>query len=88
MALAFGRYKMTNLTLTIVEVFISLVIESVILSGVFSYLSNKQSEKQEQHLKDELQVIEEQNKFIYEQLQTEIRLAKADMISEIKECLK
>jgi hypothetical protein len=35
-----------------------------------------------------MQKIEDQNKFDFEQLQNEIRLAKSEIISEIKEVIK
>lgn len=76
---------MNNITLTLIELFISLIVESVILSGVFMFISNKASEKQQQFLQSEITNIEKQNKFDFEQLQTEIRTAAAQCISEVKE---
>src|SRR3954467_8191443 len=78
---------MTNqIMLSIVEIFISLVIESTILSGVFSYLANKANEKQEMQLKEEMHRIEEQNKLIFEQLQQQITHSTDHLFNTIKEC--
>lgn len=74
-----------NLVLTIVELVISLIIEGVILAMVFQWISNKSNEQQQQHLQHEMENLEKQNKFDFEQLQTEIRNAKTDIISQIKE---
>jgi cell division protein FtsB len=74
-----------NLILTIIELFISIVIEGIILSMVFNYIANRQSEKQEQKLQKEMNNIETQNKFIFTQLTESIQQAKQEIISEIKE---
>lgn len=76
---------MNQITLTVMEVFISLVVESTILAGIFSYLSNRANEKQEQKLRDELTKIEQQNKLIYQELTKQIQLSRNDIIAEIKE---
>jgi adenine-specific DNA methylase len=77
-----------NIVLTIVELTISLFIEGIILSMIFNWIANKETEKQQQHLQKEMSNIEIQNKFIYEQLQKEIRDSKTDLISQIKESAK
>ena len=74
-----------DLFLSIIELIISLLVESVIISMIFQFISNKSLEKQAQHLENELANIEKQNKFDFEQLQTEIRQARTDIISQIKE---
>jgi adenine-specific DNA methylase len=74
-----------NLVLTIVELVISLIIEGIILSMVFNWIANKETQKHEQNLKAEMNNIETQNKFIYEQLQKEILQAKTEVISQVKE---
>lgn len=74
-----------NIILTIIEFVASVVVEGIILSFVFMWISNQSSEKNQQHLQSEMSNIETQNKFIYEQLQSEIRLAKQEIINEIKE---
>lgn len=77
-----------NLMLTVVEMVVSLIVEGVILGLIFQGIANKSEEKMQQNLKTEMSVIEQQNKFDFEQLQTEIRNAKADIINEIKEATK
>jgi uncharacterized membrane-anchored protein YhcB (DUF1043 family) len=74
-----------NIILTIIEFGASLIIEGIILSMIFNWIANKSTEKQQQNLQKEMSNIETQNKFIYEQLQQEIREAKTEMISQIKE---
>lgn len=74
-----------NIILTIVEFISSVIVEGIILSFIFMWISNNSSEKQQTHLKTEMNNIETQNKFIYEQIQKEIREAKAEIISQIKE---
>jgi hypothetical protein len=74
-----------NIILTIIEFIASLIVEGIILSMVFNFISTKETDKQQKSLQKEMSNIEIQNKFIYEQLQTEIRDAKSEMISQIKE---
>lgn len=74
-----------QILLTIIEIFISLVIEGVILSMIFNNISNKSSEKQNQQLKSEMNNIETQNKFQYEQMLNVVQTAKTEIISQIKE---
>jgi hypothetical protein len=52
---------------------------------MFTWVSNKTSDKMAQKLNDELKVVEDQNKTDFTQLQGEIRLAKSEIISQIKE---
>jgi hypothetical protein len=74
-----------NIILTIVEFGASLIIEGIILSMIFNWISNKSTEKTQENLQREITNIEKQNKFDFVQLQNEIRDAKNDIISEIKE---
>ena len=74
-----------NIMLTIIEFIASLIVEGIILSMIFNWISNKETEKQQQNLQKEMANIEEQNKLIFEQLQTEIREVKHDIISQVKE---
>ena len=74
-----------NIILTIIEFGASLIVEGIILSMVFNWISNKETVKQKDNLQREMTNIEIQNKFIYEQLQQEIRDSKSDIISQIKE---
>ncbi len=77
-----------TILLTVIEFIASLIIEGVILSMVFNWIATKSQEKQEQNLKGEMINIEEQNKFEFEQLQSEIRAARIDIINQIKESAK
>jgi hypothetical protein len=74
-----------NIILTIIEFGASLIVEGIILSMVFNWIANKETQKQEQSLRAEMSNIETQNKLIYEQLQQEIRQAKTELISQVKE---
>lgn len=77
---------MTNtILLTVIQIVFSLIVEGIILSMVFTFISNRTSEKQSNTLKTELSNIETQNKFIYEQLDAKIENAKTEIISQIKE---
>ena len=74
-----------NVVLTIIEFGASLIVEGIILSMIFNWIANKETQKSQQNLKEEMNNIETQNKMIYEQLQGEIRMAKTELISQIKE---
>ena len=74
-----------NIILTIIEFGSSLIVEGIILSMVFNWIANKETQKQEVSLRAEMNNIETQNKLIYEQLQEEIRQAKRELISQVKE---
>ena len=74
-----------QLYISIIEMFIGIVIEGILLSMIFAYLSNQTSEKHNESLKNEMANIEAQNKFIYDQLKKEINDAKTEIISQIKE---
>jgi cell division protein FtsB len=76
---------MNQLTYSIIEVFISLVVESTILAGVFSYLTNRANEKQEQKLQIELTKIEQQNKLIFQEISKQSSQHRTDIINQIKE---
>lgn len=76
---------MNQLTYSIIEVFISLVVESVILSGIFSYLTNRANEKQEQKLQAEMLKIEQQNKLIFQEMSKQAKEHRTDIINQIKE---
>lgn len=79
---------MNQLTYSIIEVFISLVVESTILAGLFSYLANRANEKQEQKLQVELTKIEQQNKLIFKEMTNQLQITRNDIISQIKESTK
>lgn len=71
--------------LTVIEVMIGIVVEGVILSMIFAYIANLSSEKQNHHLKQEMNNIEAQNKFIYQQITNTLEKTKSEIISQIKE---
>lgn len=77
-----------QITMSVIEIFISLIIETVILGGVFTWITNKASSKMEQELKDEMNNIENQNKMIYQEIEKMIMQSRDDVISEIKEVMK
>jgi type II secretory pathway pseudopilin PulG len=77
-----------QITFSLIEIFISLIVETIILGGVFTWVSNKAAKQNEQALKSELSTIESQNKLIFQELQTAIRNSRDDVISEIKEVMK
>ncbi len=74
-----------QILLSVIETFVGLVIEGVILSMIFTSISNKSSEKQNQILQKEMAKIEAQNKFAYEQIMNSISNAKTETISQLKE---
>lgn len=77
-----------QITFSLVEIFISLIVETIILGGVFTWVSNKAAKQNEQALKSELGTIEEQNKLIYQEITAAIKASRDDVISEIKEVMK
>lgn len=77
--------KMKDITLSLIEIFISLIVETVILGGLFAWISNKASQTMQQKLQDEMNNIEAQNKFIFQQIKEEMRMSRKDIISQIKE---
>jgi hypothetical protein len=77
--------KMTkDIIFSLVEIGIGILFESVILGLIFQQLSNRSVNDTKTALYNEMQKIEDQNKFDFVQLQQEIRNAKTDIISEIK----
>lgn len=75
----------TQIVLSIVEIAIGLIIEGIVLSLIFNYISDKHNDNQQKNLKTEMNNLEVQNKFIFTQLQTEIQNAKSDLMNQIKE---
>ena len=80
-----GDFMSENLILTIIEFGASLIVEGIILSMIFNWIASKETQKQEENLQKEMNNIETQNKFIYDQLQQEIQNAKTEIISQTKE---
>jgi hypothetical protein len=76
---------MKDIMFSMVEIFISLIIETIIMGGLFTWISNKSSVKVEQTLHLEMKNIEDQNKLIYQELSKAIKSARDDIISEVKE---
>jgi adenine-specific DNA methylase len=74
-----------NIILTVIELFLSLIIEGIILSMIFNWIANNQNDKQQKNLQKEMNNIEIQNKFIYTQLQNEIHETRRQILSQIKE---
>jgi|tagenome__1003787_1003787.scaffolds.fasta_scaffold20979077_7 type II secretory pathway pseudopilin PulG len=74
-----------NILLTLIEFIASLIIEGIILTFIFQKIANRTQKQNEQQLQNEMNNIEKQNKFIYQQLQLELQNAKNDIISQIKE---
>jgi|tagenome__1003787_1003787.scaffolds.fasta_scaffold19651734_2 hypothetical protein len=71
--------------ISIIEIFIGIVIEGILLSMIFAFISNQTSEKQSRNLEAEMGKIEMQNKFIYDQIMNKLEKAKTEIISQIKE---
>ena len=80
-----GKTKMKEITFSLIEIFISLIVETIILGGVFTWVSTKTAQRNEQALKSEMDTIEGQNKLIYQELKREIESSRNDIISQIKE---
>ena len=74
-----------NIILSIIEFVASTIVEGVILAGVFNWIGDKNQQKQQEMLAQEMNNIEKQNKFDYEQFQKAIQNAKTEIISQIKE---
>jgi hypothetical protein len=76
-----------DIVFSLVEIGISILFETVILGLIFQQLSNRAVKDNENILRAEMKVIEEQNKFDFQQLQEQLRESKREIISEIKESL-
>ena len=74
-----------QITFSLIEIFISLIVETIILGGVFTWVSNKAAKQNEQALKSELGTIESQNKLIFQELKREVKASRDDILSQIKE---
>ena len=74
-----------NIILSIIEFVASTIVEGVILAGVFNWIGDKNQQKQQEMLAQEMNNIEKQNKFDYEQFQKAMQNAKTEIISQIKE---
>jgi biopolymer transport protein ExbB/TolQ len=76
---------MKEITFSVIEIFISLIVETVILGGVFTWISTKTSQRNEQNLKSELSKVENQNKLIFQELSRAIKNNRDDVLNQIKE---
>jgi hypothetical protein len=76
---------MKEITFTLIEIFISLIVETIILGGLFTWISNKTATQMEQKLHEEIKTIETQNKTDFNLLLREIRISKTDLLNQIKE---
>jgi hypothetical protein len=74
-----------QITFSLVEIFISLIVETIILGGLFTWVSNKTSKQNEQTLKSEMATIESQNKLIFQEIKREVKNSRDDIINQIKE---
>lgn len=77
-----------DIIFSLVEIGIGIIFESIILGLIFQQLSNRSVSDTKAALQKEMQKIEDQNKFDFEQLQTEIRNSRNDLLSEMKELMK
>lgn len=80
-----GKAMIKDIVFSLVEIGISILFETVILGLIFQQLSNRAVKDNENILRAEMKVIEEQNKFDFQQLQEQLRESKREIISEIKE---
>jgi hypothetical protein len=76
---------MKEITFSLIEIFISLIVETIILGGVFTFISNKNQQQAEQKLESEIKKIESQNKLIYQELTRQHKDNRDDIINQIKE---
>jgi hypothetical protein len=76
---------MKEITFSVIEIFISLIVETIILGGLFTFISNKNQEGAERKLESEIKKIESQNKLIYQELSRQAKDNRNDVISQIKE---
>lgn len=76
---------MKEVAFSLIEIFVSLIVETIIIGGVFTWVSNKSSTKMEQTLQKEMKNVEDQNKLIYQELSAMIKNSRDDILAEIKE---
>jgi adenine-specific DNA methylase len=76
---------MKEITFSLIEIFISLIVETIILGGLFTWISNKASQQMQQKITDEMNNIETQNKFIYQQTKMDMKTNRDDIMNQIKE---
>jgi Tfp pilus assembly protein PilV len=76
---------MKDVMFSLIEIFISLIVETIILGGVFTFISNKNQQQAEQKLESEIKKIESQNKLIYQEITRQNKDNRDDILSQIKE---
>lgn len=76
---------MKEITFSLIEIFISLIVETIILGGLFTWISNKTNANMENKMRSEMKNIESQNKLIYQELSRQNKDNRNDIISQIKE---
>lgn len=76
---------MKDITFSLIEIFVSLIVETIIIGGLFTWISNKNQVKAEQNLKNEIIKIENQNKLIYQELTRQNKDNRNDILNQIKE---
>ena len=79
---------MNDFMFSMIEIFISLIVETIIMGGIFAWITNKASVKMEQHMQTEMKNIEDQNKLIFQELSQATKAARDDIIAELKEVMK
>lgn len=79
---------MNDFMFSMIEIFISLIVETIIMGGIFAWITNKASVKMEQKMQTEMKNIEDQNKLIFQELSQATKAARDDIIAELKEVMK
>ena len=74
-----------NIQLSLIEIFVSLVLEGLILGFIFQKISSTSQDKTFEFIKEQLNSVHKQNRFDYEQLKNEIQQSRDDVISQLKE---
>lgn len=79
---------MNQTTMTLIEIAISLIVEGIILGLIFQFIASKETEKQEQNLKTEMQNLEKQVKNDFQMITVDMQNVRNDILSQIKESNK
>lgn len=74
-----------NIVLTVIEIAISLLLEGVIFAMIIQRISDNTNEKQQEHLKHQMENLEKQNRNDFEDIIKTMEHAKTEIISQIKE---
>jgi type II secretory pathway pseudopilin PulG len=76
---------MNDVTLTLIEIVIGIIVEGVILAMIFNWIAENQQEKQQKNLTQEMQNLEKQIKDDFVAMMNVIQINKSELISQIKE---